>query len=166
MDSQEANPELESFREKWRAEVRARNTASSGSQQQAPPSTSHATSSQPAASIPSRPAHLSAGKPKVLETDDDYVQARVFGDIEPQPAARQAERKDADPVTALDHYEHAVEKEGQGSLGDSLRLYRKAFRVRITACQDRAVFVLTAVTPDGPQGRPEIQEQAPCCCLG
>lgn len=135
MDPQEANPELESFREKWRAEVRARNTASSGSQQQAPPSTSHATSSQPGpASLPPRPAHLSAGKPKVLETDDDYVQERVFGDIEPQQAARQAERNVADPVTALDHYEHAVEKEGQGSLGDSLRLYRKAFRVRIAAC--------------------------------
>lgn len=134
MEPQEANPELESFREKWRAEVRARNTASSASQQQASASTSHATSSQPAASIPPRPAHFSGGKPKVLETDDDYVQARVFGDIEPQPAARQADRNAADPVTALDHYEHAVEKEGQGSLGDSLRLYRKAFRVCIATC--------------------------------
>lgn len=130
----EANPELESFREKWRAEVRARNTTSSASQQQASASASHATGSQPAASLPPRPAHLSAGRPKVLETDDEYVQARVFGDIEPQPASRQAERKAADPVTALDHYEHAVEKEGEGSLGDSLRLYRKAFRVRVVAC--------------------------------
>lgn len=129
MDSQEANPELESFREKWRAEVRARNQASSGSQQHASSSTSNANSSQTAASVPPRPAHLGASKPKVLETDDDYVQARVFGDIEPQPAAQQAERTVADPVTALDHYEHAVEKEGQGSLGDSLRLYRKAFRM-------------------------------------
>lgn len=133
MDPQEANPELESFREKWRAEVRARNTASSASQQQASPSTSHATSSKPSASIPPRPAHFSAAKPKVLETDDDYVQSRVFGDIETQPTAKQNERQVADPVTALDHYEHAVEKEGQGSLGDSLRLYRKAFRVRIVA---------------------------------
>lgn len=134
MEPQDANPELESFREKWRAEVRARNTASSTSQQQSSPSTSHATSSQPTASIPPRPAHFSAGKPKVLEIDDDDVQAKVFGDIEPQPTARQAERNAADPVTALDHYEHAVEKEGQGSLGDSLRLYRKAFRVCIAAC--------------------------------
>jgi F-box protein 9 len=34
------------------------------------------------------------------------------------------------PRTALEHYEKAVEKESQGSLGDSLNLYRKAFRVR------------------------------------
>ncbi|KAI3399817.1 hypothetical protein diail_5614 [Diaporthe ilicicola] len=129
MDPQEANPELESFREKWRAEVRARNTASSGSQQQASSSNSHANVSQPTASLPPRAAHLSAGKAKVLDTDDDFVQATVFDDTGPQPAARQVEREVADPVTALDHYEHAVEKEGQGSLGDSLRLYRKAFRM-------------------------------------
>lgn len=134
MDPQEANPELESFREKWRAEVRARNQASSGPQQHASSSASNTNSSQAAASLPPRPTHFGTGKPKVLETDDDYVQARVFGDIEPQSAARQSERKVADPVTALDHYEHAVEKEGQGSLGDSLRLYRKAFRVRIFTC--------------------------------
>lgn len=34
-----------------------------------------------------------------------------------------------DPVTALDHYEKAVEREAAGSLGDSLKLYRKAFRM-------------------------------------
>ena len=33
------------------------------------------------------------------------------------------------PQTALEHYEKAVEREGQGSLGDSLNLYRKAFRM-------------------------------------
>ncbi|KAL1864353.1 hypothetical protein Daus18300_007777 [Diaporthe australafricana] len=129
MDSQEANPELESFREKWRAEVRARNTASSGSQQQISSSTSHANGSQSTAPVPPRSAHLSAGQAKVLATDDDYVQARVFDDAEPQPAARQAEREVTDPVTALEHYEHAAAREAEGSLGDSLRLYRKAFRM-------------------------------------
>lgn len=33
------------------------------------------------------------------------------------------------PESALEHYERAVEKETQGSLGESLSLYRKAFRV-------------------------------------
>lgn len=132
MDSQEANPELESFREKWRAEVRARNTASSGSQQQASANNSHANSSHPTTSLPPRSTHLNAGKAKVLDTDDDYVQERVFDDAEPQPAARQAEQEVTDPVTALEHYEHAAAREAEGSLGDSLRLYRKAFRVRIT----------------------------------
>lgn len=38
----------------------------------------------------------------------------------------------AEPETALEHYEMAVEREGQGSLGDSVRLYRKAFRVSVS----------------------------------
>ncbi|RPA81270.1 hypothetical protein BJ508DRAFT_414914 [Ascobolus immersus RN42] len=35
----------------------------------------------------------------------------------------------AAPTTALQHFEQAVEKEGQGDLGESLKLYRKAFRM-------------------------------------
>lgn len=35
-----------------------------------------------------------------------------------------------EPRSALEHYEQAVEKEIQGSLGDSVRLYRRAFKVR------------------------------------
>lgn len=34
-----------------------------------------------------------------------------------------------EPETALDFYEHAVERETTGKLGDSLQLYRKAFRM-------------------------------------
>lgn len=33
------------------------------------------------------------------------------------------------PGSALEHYERAAEKESEGKLGESLRLYRKAFRV-------------------------------------
>lgn len=36
-----------------------------------------------------------------------------------------------EPHSALDHYELAVERESEGSLGDSLNHYRKAYRVRI-----------------------------------
>lgn len=36
---------------------------------------------------------------------------------------------DKEPESALEHYEKAVERESQGNLGDSLNLYRKAFRV-------------------------------------
>ena len=35
-----------------------------------------------------------------------------------------------EPESALEHYEKAVERETQGQLGDSLDLYRKAFKVR------------------------------------
>lgn len=34
-----------------------------------------------------------------------------------------------EPSTALEHYERAVEKETQGNLGDSMRHYRRAFKV-------------------------------------
>ncbi len=37
--------------------------------------------------------------------------------------------KEAELSSALEHYERAVEKESQGSLGDSVNLYRKAFKV-------------------------------------
>lgn len=36
-----------------------------------------------------------------------------------------------EPSSALEHFEKAVEKEEQGSLGDSLSLYRKAYRVNL-----------------------------------
>lgn len=52
------------------------------------------------------------------------------GPSQPVQLARQKNKEIGEPVTALDHYERAVEKESQGSLGDSLMLYRKAFRVR------------------------------------
>ena len=35
----------------------------------------------------------------------------------------------AEPTSALEHYERAVEKESQGSLGDSLAHYRKAYKL-------------------------------------
>lgn len=128
---QDVNPELEHFREQWRAEVRARNTTSSTLQQQGSVPI-YPESSRDPVSRPPGSTHLSAGKPKVADTDEDYVEARTFDDPEPVQPKKQAEQQGQEPVTALDHYECAVEKETQGSLGDSLMLYRKAFRVRIT----------------------------------
>ncbi|KAL1888687.1 hypothetical protein Sste5346_009392 [Sporothrix stenoceras] len=97
---------------------------------------------------------LSSGKkPLVLENDDDYAPPRAFDDVhEPKTvqtvgltaatapeeastavkAAHPAEdrpKAKQEPVSALEHYERAVEKEALGSLGDSLRHYRTAFRM-------------------------------------
>lgn len=139
----DVNPELESFREQWRAEVRARKPAASGSHQQSSTSsTSHAEPSRRIATSgpPPRPTtQLSSGRPKVLDTgaDEDYVEPLAFDDSAPAQSAQPARHndwEDEEPVTALDHYERAVEKESQGSLGDSLMLYRKAFRVRTVPC--------------------------------
>lgn len=134
---QDTNPELESFREQWRAEVRARTTAPTTEQQRPH---HHSGSSflredipKAADPEPPRPSHTGSGKPARTEDkdyDEDYVQARAFDDSEAVHAAQKDEKQRPEPVTALEHYERAVEKEAAGSLGDSLSLYRKAFRVR------------------------------------
>ncbi|KAI0855155.1 hypothetical protein F4860DRAFT_53306 [Xylaria cubensis] len=71
-----------------------------------------------------------------LDDDDeeDYVPAPVFEGDGSSSVARKGghtldEEKAKEPKTALDFYEHAVERETTGKLGDSLQLYRKAFRM-------------------------------------
>lgn len=151
---QDTNPELETFREQWRAEVRARNTAPSTAeqQQQQQQGNTFIREEIPRAKDPEppRPPHLGPGKPSKIndkDDDDDYVLSRAFDDPEPTQPVRQEDKQRGEPVTAMDHYERAVEKEAAGSLGDSLSLYRKAFRVRANLrgawCTIRAVFTLT-----------------------
>lgn len=131
----EVNPELESFREQWRAEVRATKPVASSSQPSSSSSTSRpGTSKTSAAPAPPRPTtHLGSGKPKAADAEEDEAdepEPVTFDESEPaKRLSEPANNENADLVTALDHYERAVERESQGSLGDSLMLYRKAFRV-------------------------------------
>ncbi|RQM08392.1 hypothetical protein DH86_00002632, partial [Scytalidium sp. 3C] len=70
---------------------------------------------------------------------DEHVQTLSFDGPAPSSAAPDAiegaPKEDSEktgsrePRTALEHYEKAVERETLGSLGDSLSLYRKAFRM-------------------------------------
>ncbi|KAI0452849.1 hypothetical protein F5B21DRAFT_320664 [Xylaria acuta] len=77
----------------------------------------------------------SVGKIGQLDDDDeDYVPAPVFEGDGPSSVPKKGghtldEEKAREPKTALDFYEHAVERETTGKLGDSLQLYRKAFRM-------------------------------------
>ncbi|KAF8847497.1 hypothetical protein BDZ45DRAFT_607405 [Acephala macrosclerotiorum] len=120
---EESNPELEQFRQQWRAEVSARNQ--------------NDTNRGAKSKAPRRPppiASLSSSKiaPPLKNIDEEHV-PQVFGgydgfaDKEDHGESSKAAGKD--PQSALDHYERAVERESQGSLGDSLSLYRKAFRM-------------------------------------
>ncbi|EAA34959.1 hypothetical protein GE21DRAFT_1190 [Neurospora crassa] len=153
--SGEANPDLESFREQWRAEVRARRpttqASSSSSQQQPPapppPPPPHQQQPTPSAAELAAEHHLHPRKPPPApakkaaaprqDYEDDYVQPRSFDSPNDEAAAASTstqgewtvKKTTKDPVTALDHYEKAVEREAAGSLGDSLKLYRKAFRM-------------------------------------
>lgn len=143
MNETEANSELQSFREQWRAEVRARQGAPNRSRQQqqhqqaAGPSTPNPRAG-PAKQPRGKPPRPSQ-KPATQETEDDYVQSQSFDKpaetaqvTVPQDDGQPSQPEKGEPVTALEHYEKAVEKETAGSLGDSLRFYRKAFRVRHT----------------------------------
>lgn len=159
--SKDVNPELESFREQWRAEVRAKNPAVASSQKQTSSNNGHAGPSKPpAAPAPPRPTtHPSSGKLKLADTeDDDDVEPQNFDDPVPVKPVTPSDGDNGDLLTALDHYERAVEKESQGSLGDSLMLYRKAFRVRFTICLRRQPTVLIVLPLDGPQSRQGVQK--------
>lgn len=149
--SEQIQSELESFREKWRAEVSARNRAEVGAlsrqrQAQATPSSSSssAAAAAAAAATSSRPAPRNLdpshkGTPsraaRHVEEADEYVRALNFDDdpgklkgVQPlQDLAADLDGKE--PETALEYYEKAVDKETSGKLGDSLHLYRKAYRL-------------------------------------
>ena len=125
---EESNPELESFRQQWKAEVSVRVQAGGGKPHPTPTGSSKATRRPPA---PPRIAVERAQKH--FEEEEDYVGHHPFrgldasrGGVDSVESSKAASRE---PQSALEHYEKAVEKESQGSLGDSLNHYRKAFKV-------------------------------------
>ena len=121
---EESNPELDTFRQQWRAEVSARaqadgNKATKPSKtSRRPPPVTSLTSSTPLKSVKEDEDH---GEPQALPNLD--------GPRSPEEHAGTTSKTSKEPQSALDHYEKAVERESQGILGDSLDLYRKAFRV-------------------------------------
>ncbi|CAK7220759.1 hypothetical protein SCUCBS95973_004271 [Sporothrix curviconia] len=180
--AKDISSELESFRQQWRAEVKAK-AAPSRRFQQATQASSSATGSSSAAAttspaktrattttVTAEPATaaasqaplrrgsnaasgpqaplklLSSGKkPHAQENDDDYAQPRAFDDevrtvtqpVNPavatsDPSLVETDTAKREPKSALEHYEKAVEKEAMGSLGDSLKHYRTAFRMDST----------------------------------
>lgn len=138
---QEPDAELDNFRREWHQEVSARRGGK----------TTVRAGPRPTALIsgPGRPplARVNAPPPATVGIDtghfedriDDYT-PRTFHDLEDKEEHLKLEHEATrgrvftkEPRSALEHYEQAVEKEEQGSLGDSVALYRKAFKV----CQGR-----------------------------
>ena len=140
--------ELESFRQKWREEVsaRAKGTAPLAPSRNPAASSSktHSTKAKAPDALP--PTHA---RQRSIDHDDDSTHyeyqnlgGKQFGrrldetsrhNTTAAGTAAQAESGDA--TSALEHYEQAVEKEFQGSLGDSVNLYRKAFKVCVPVIQ-------------------------------
>ena len=142
-DPTSTEAELESFRQRWREEVSARTKGKAPVPSAAPARTAGPSArSKPHAPLkgaaPDAGSHLHSRQRSVEETDDithyihqdlgDKQHGRRLDETSAQTAAIASASKE--PKTALDHYEKAVEREAQGSLGDSVALYRKAFKVR------------------------------------
>lgn len=134
--------ELENFRNEWRAEVSARAKGSSTSHRQLSNQAASSSSSKPPRrNEPSHKRSIPSRSHNQLEDEDDHhVQSQSFD--EPGPGLSGGRTLDDDgskgaaatkaqkePQSAIDFYEAAVEKETSGKLGDSLQLYRKAFRM-------------------------------------
>lgn len=145
---QNLDSELESFRRQWLSDLRSRTDHSGNASQGTPASgPSHpalssrhlrGTSQSSAAAAAAVPeVRRSAAAPIDDEHDAAYLHGPVFGDMPAQPGntlessiSRPTKSKDKELLSALDHFEEAMIKEASGNMGDSLKLYRKAYKVR------------------------------------
>ncbi|EME40061.1 hypothetical protein DOTSEDRAFT_74806, partial [Dothistroma septosporum NZE10] len=129
----ETEAELEAFRRRWREEVSARNKIANE-----PLSTRVAYKKLDRARGAPAPAHATAtaGSLKDRNFNED-IEPSVYHDLPDKEEQLQLgihgynHDRDAyrEPSSALEHYERAVEKETQGNLSESMRHYRKAFKL-------------------------------------
>lgn len=135
-EDREANSELESFRQQWISDLqsRAHEADTPSSSAAAAPA---ATSRPRRRTGPSSPTITKKHLPAV-EDDEYYLHGPTFDSMPPPSSSGHLlsdppgkhEHDEKPLVSALDHYEKAMEKEAQGNMGESLKLYRQAYRVR------------------------------------
>ncbi|EAU30044.1 conserved hypothetical protein [Aspergillus terreus NIH2624] len=133
----EDNAELESFRRQWREEVARRTKQNKPSPSQSKPSAS--TTTRPPTTQQFPPTHHEASQRKGEDDGDGAAATLDQGEIiqgvsqlslhPPDDDAFNNQVPRKEPKSALEHFERAVEKEAEGNLGDSLQLYRKAYRL-------------------------------------
>ncbi|KAG5663388.1 hypothetical protein KAF25_001324 [Fusarium avenaceum] len=131
-NTNELDSELESFRQKWMSDLKTRNEHHDPSEAQAAGPSRRPHHGLPISSLPHK--HAPAPAPALVDdAEDEYVQGRPFDQDEPeltQPLQESHhDTKGKKLVSALDHFEEAMNKEDQGNMGDSLKLYRKAYRL-------------------------------------
>lgn len=144
--------ELESFRQKWLADLRSKREGDSSPSSSSNTSAPVAASSASTITISSRrqngpPSPRSLRKP--LWDEGDYLSGYNFDELpSTQTAASQTQESKAPEktkrlVSALDHFEEAMQKEAIGNMGDSLKLYRQAYRVSIAPRPYRLLYANT-----------------------
>ena len=146
--------ELERFRQRWQEEVSTRKKPTG-----ATASSSRSKSKQPNDTLPpplkDRP-HLQPDRS--LKEARTELEGRDLGyhDLENKDDALRLGESGSgirskprpEPQSALEHYERAVERESEGSLGESLSLYRKAYRVcdlHFSYIRERILIVLNSL---------------------
>jgi F-box protein 9 len=131
---EDSNPDLETFRQQWRAEVEGKNKVDGNTRKSKPGSNKQHARRQAFDDLPSQKGsraddheghHESQNAGRRLSSNRRVVDPKLEND---GGSSRQHSSTE-EPKSALEHYEKAVERETQGKLGDSLDLYRKAFKV-------------------------------------
>ncbi|KAI5306862.1 hypothetical protein KEM56_006722 [Ascosphaera pollenicola] len=132
--------ELESFRRRWREEVQARQRqqvqhANEARAARTPPSDGR-TGFIAAGNRPSSPPVVqqletaTASKTSTSRHDADTLHENVQSlSLDDDAFFNAPQESKRPPQSALEHFEEAVYKEAQGNLGQSLDLYRKAYRL-------------------------------------
>lgn len=129
-----AESELDSFRKQWQEEVSRKASRKDHPSVDAArgPVKGSGSGKQPLLAPPSTSEYAAKDAPQA-----DSFEGYSLNELESKEeglklgATKEARKAatSAEPKTALEHYEKAVEKEGIGNLGDSISLYRKAFKV-------------------------------------
>jgi F-box protein 9 len=140
---QMSNSELESFRQQWLSDLQSRKESVSSASHEAGASSSSSAAVPPVASRQRKHTGPSSPTTKkilpAIEDDEYYLHGQTFDTLPPPSSGGHLlsdapGKHDEKPlVSALDHYEKAMEKEAQGNMGESLRLYRQAYRVSFGA---------------------------------
>lgn len=142
----ENEAELEAFRRRWREEVQSRNKqpedqTSRNRLPEQPTSPERPKQQHRRKSVvqPKQPLAGPSTSRKPQHTEDDDVAPKAYHDLPDKDEAlklgsneiqnQERARLTQEPSSAIEHYEKAVEKETHGQLGDSLKHYRKAFKV-------------------------------------
>ncbi|KAK8175081.1 hypothetical protein IWX90DRAFT_423242 [Phyllosticta citrichinensis] len=122
--------ELESFRRKWREEVQARTKQKAGPSQ---------TTGAPAQASSSKAQSARRNKAPAIAADHerregiDEAEPHAYHDLGEKESGRKLNEPAPPlakvPESALELYEEAVKREAQGKLGDSVNLYRRAFKL-------------------------------------
>ncbi|KAI4597653.1 hypothetical protein KJ359_004357 [Pestalotiopsis sp. 9143b] len=136
--SEQVQSELDTFREKWRAEVSARNkkTSTAGSQKEQSDAYSSSSAAGPARKHDRHQKRLPLRDEVHHDAEEEHVRTMTFDDepvkgktVQSHIEGGDPSQADKEPETALEFYEKAVDKETSGKLGDSLQLYRQAYRL-------------------------------------